>query len=511
MKKVLSVFLCLVICFTSVATLASATEVKAASYPSVIARNSVIHAYVGDVVPISFIYTHAYDYEKIDVNIYGPSGSMVASTTFTVDNSKYNYASLTTTWDTTNEGAGNYTVKVVKHYYASRAWRTAPNTSTSRIVLNRVTDNEITNNPYKGSKTHFNVSQNASVTATAKGIKNSYNAWKTINTKQGSVPYSVQLRELYIGDAAQKMALSENIYNAQGVVGCQWYIMCFRVKNKGSKTLKAGDLFDWAGTYLADGKKSTFVSTCTFSQDKNTHSTKIAPGETKDIWFGFYVLAKQGFPYIKLDNGVFLNVNPLCAKAHKYSNASDNTCNVCKATRAAAGKPAAKTVKTVKLSASTFVYNGKVRTPAVTVKDSAGKTLKNGKDYTVTYAKGRKNVGTYKVTVTMKGSYTGTKTLTFTIKPAGVSLNKITAGAKSFTAAWTPKADTVTGYEIQYSVIKGFSGAKTVTVSSAKTKTKAVKGLTKGKTYYVRIRTYKTVGKVKLYSAWSAAKTVKAK
>ena len=215
MKKVLSVFLCLVICFTSVATLASATEVKAASYPSVIARNSVIHAYVGDVVPISFIYTHAYDYEKIDVNIYGPSGSMVASTTFTVDNSKYNYASLTTTWDTTNEGAGNYTVKVVKHYYASRAWRTAPNTSTSRIVLNRVTDNEITNNPYKGSKTHFNVSQNASVTATAKGIKNSYNAWKTINTKQGSVPYSVQLRELYIGDAAQKMALSENIYNAQ--------------------------------------------------------------------------------------------------------------------------------------------------------------------------------------------------------------------------------------------------------------------------------------------------------
>lgn len=33
--------------------------------------------------------------------------------------------------------------------------------------------------------------------------------------------------------------------------------------------------------------------------------------------------------------------------------------------------------------------------------------------------------------------------------------------------------------------------------------------LTKGRTYYVRFRTYKTVGKAKYYSAWSALNNVK--
>ena len=53
-----------------------------------------------------------------------------------------------------------------------------------------------------------------------------------------------------------------------------------------------------------------------------------------------------------------------------------------------------KSVKTVKLSDTSYVYNGKVKTPSVTVKDSAGKTLKEGTDYDVTYASGRKNAGT---------------------------------------------------------------------------------------------------------------------
>ncbi|MBR4019764.1 MAG: hypothetical protein IKI99_00460, partial [Firmicutes bacterium] len=72
--------------------------------------------------------------------------------------------------------------------------------------------------------------------------------------------------------------------------------------------------------------------------------------------------------------------------------------------------------KTFTFSKTTYDYSGNVCTPTVTVKDSAGAVLKEGTDYTVTYASGRINPGTYKVTVTMTGNYTGTKTLNFTIK-----------------------------------------------------------------------------------------------
>ncbi len=57
---------------------------------------------------------------------------------------------------------------------------------------------------------------------------------------------------------------------------------------------------------------------------------------------------------------------------------------------------------------------------------------------------------------------------------------------------------------------QNFSGAFTVTVGNAKTTSKTVKGKA-GKKYFVRIRTYKTVGGKKYYSAWSKAKTVTVK
>ena len=222
------------------------------------------------------------------------------------------------------------------------------------------------------------------------------------------------------------------------------------------------------------------------------------------------------------------------------SNKCDTTCNRCKATRKithtykttttkatltkagsivkkctvcakVASKTTIKAVKTVKLAATEYTYTGKAIKPAVTVKDSAGKVLKKGTDYTVKYATGCKNVGTYKVTITFKGNYSGTKTLTFKINPQKITLGKVTGGKNTLTIAWTPKTAQTTGYEIQYSLKKNLSSAKTVTVKSAKTKTTTVKKLTKGKTYYVRIRAYKTVNGKKFHSAWSAVKSAKIK
>lgn len=76
----------------------------------------------------------------------------------------------------------------------------------------------------------------------------------------------------------------------------------------------------------------------------------------------------------------------------------------------------------------------------------------------------------------------------------------------SMKVSWAKNAKAA-GYQVSYSTSSKFASAKTVTVKGKVSTT--VKGLVKGKKYYVRIRTYKTVSGVKYYSAWS--KTVKCK
>ena len=68
---------------------------------------------------------------------------------------------------------------------------------------------------------------------------------------------------------------------------------------------------------------------------------------------------------------------------------------------------------TIILPASVYSYDGKAKTPTVSVSLN-GRTLTAGIDYTVTY-KNNTNIGTASVIITGKGSYTGTVTKTFTI------------------------------------------------------------------------------------------------
>ena len=69
-----------------------------------------------------------------------------------------------------------------------------------------------------------------------------------------------------------------------------------------------------------------------------------------------------------------------------------------------------------------------------------------------------------------------------------------------------------TGYQVQYCLNKSFSsGNKAATIKSNKTVSKTIGSLTKGKMYYVRVRSYKTVSGKNHYSAWSVVKAVKVK
>jgi hypothetical protein len=167
---------------------------------------------------------------------------------------------------------------------------------------------------------------------------------------------------------------------------------------------------------------------------------------------------------------------------------------------------------TVKLSKSSYTYDGKAKRPTVTVKDSDGNTI-DSKYYTVIY-KNNKKVGTATVTITFKDDYTGTVEATFKINPKATLLKKV-ASAKTKTAkvTWKKQATQTTGYEIQYSTSTKFTkkATKTATVKSAKTTSTTVKKLSAKKKYYVRIRTYKTVGGKKYYSDWSKVMSVKTK
>lgn len=169
-------------------------------------------------------------------------------------------------------------------------------------------------------------------------------------------------------------------------------------------------------------------------------------------------------------------------------------------------------IKTVKLSATKYTYDGKVKSPVLTVKDSKGKDLVKGTDYTVTVPTGRKAVGKYTYKVTFKGKYTGTKTLSFTIVPKTTSISSLNALSKGFTAKWKKQATQTTGYQIQIATNSKFTkGVKTYKVTKNTTVSKKITKLTGAKKYYVRIRTYKTVSKTDYYSDWSAAKYVTTK
>ena len=169
------------------------------------------------------------------------------------------------------------------------------------------------------------------------------------------------------------------------------------------------------------------------------------------------------------------------------------------------------------ISTRNYTYDGKAKTPSVTVKNAAGATLKNGTDYTVSYASGRKNVGSYKVTVTFKGDkYIGSKFVYFNINPKGTSISKLYRAKKAFTVKWKKQSakmatSTINGYQIRYSTSSKMTNAKYKTVKGYKSTSKKITKLSAKKKYYVQVRTYKTVSGKTYYSSWSSIKSVKTK
>ena len=148
------------------------------------------------------------------------------------------------------------------------------------------------------------------------------------------------------------------------------------------------------------------------------------------------------------------------------------------------------------------IYTGKAVRPELILTDKE-KILSEGVDYTVTY-ENNKQIGTATATVKGIGNYTGSQTVSFNIVPGKVTVKKISSpSAKKVLVSWEKSAN-VTNYEVTYSLKKNFS--KKVRKKTTKTSL-TLTSLKRKKTYYVKVRAYKTVGEQKLYGSYS--KTMK--
>lgn len=151
------------------------------------------------------------------------------------------------------------------------------------------------------------------------------------------------------------------------------------------------------------------------------------------------------------------------------------------------------------------------------VKDKAALSYKSDNKNITVDSKGKvtikaKYVGAANITITSKetANYNaGKKVVKVTVNPSKTTLSSV-KNTKSKTMSVTWKKNTVgSGYQIEYAMNSKFSGKKAVNISKNKTTSYTVSKLTKKKTYYVRIRTYKKVSGKTYYSGWSSVKKVK--
>lgn len=174
--------------------------------------------------------------------------------------------------------------------------------------------------------------------------------------------------------------------------------------------------------------------------------------------------------------------------------------------------------QTIKASSYTKTYGSKAFS-------LGAKTSGDGK---LTYTSGNKKIATVSskgnvtikgygsVTITIKAAQTehylaASKKITIKVIPKKASIKSVTSpGKKKIKITWS-KNSTVTGYQIYLSTRKDFKKNVVSRSYGKSTGTKTLSGWKSKTTYYIKIRSYKTVGKTKYYGAWSSIKSVKVK
>ncbi|MBR5825576.1 MAG: hypothetical protein IKY78_00675, partial [Clostridia bacterium] len=163
-------------------------------------------------------------------------------------------------------------------------------------------------------------------------------------------------------------------------------------------------------------------------------------------------------------------------------------------------------VTSVTLSTTDYVYNGKNKTPKVTVKDANGNVLTKNVDYKLSVASQRSGIGRYTVKVTLIGKYSGTKNVFFYIRPGKAdSVKSASQTTSSVKLSWSavPGAAGYTVYRYSPSK-KAYVKAGTTSGTSL-----TVKSLNAGTKYTFRVVAYgkTSAGKVYVSDSYALLKT----
>ncbi len=228
--------------------------------------------------------------------------------------------------------------------------------------------------------------------------------------------------------------------------------------------------------------------------------------DDSDGSIGFPVVARGCFTYSSSNPSV-MSVNANGIATIKKSGSAKITAKLKNAAnKAVRGYNLTKDID-VKFNKASFVYNGQTQCPVAAAYDAQGKAM-DSENYMVSYPNSV-TPGKYYVIIDY-GEFKQLKKA-FTILPKGTSLKKINRGKKMFSVSWNKQAVQTSGYQIQYSRNGKYIGAKLLTVKNPNKTYAKITKLAAKKYYVARIRTYKTVGGVNYYSAWSKSLKVKTK
>ena len=100
--------------------------------------------------------------------------------------------------------------------------------------------------------------------------------------------------------------------------------------------------------------------------------------------------------------------------------------------------------------------------------------------------------------------------ITITVIPKAVSIKKAVSPSRGEIQYEWKKHKTISGYEIYIDTNKNFKMKQSTSITKDRVSLKINNALS-GKTYYMKIRAYKNIGKKKYYGKWSKVKKVKVK
>lgn len=188
-----------------------------------------------------------------------------------------------------------------------------------------------------------------------------------------------------------------------------------------------------------------------------------------------------------------------------------HVCSVCGAYYTTNTEPGTRNMTDSKISVTLeqtdYIYSGKPCEPVVKV-EYDGTALTKDKDYAVQYSN-HVAAGTGQVTVVGLGYYKGQTSVKFNIFPKKTTISSIKNKKRRKAVVKWKKNSQADGYEVVYTTSYYFYAPSTKAVGKKTSAT--LSRLTKGCTYYVKVRAYKEVDGTRIYGDYGKTKKIKIK